>query len=155
VFFFFHQTLQHDRCNGCTARPRIMTAREQNDSGCDLIGWLFRAVQMAEYEASYASSVAAFALAGLLPVLPGPCTLLRYSALVESSANKDKNHNSINENVPLMNKHSIRESPFEHFERVLETPAHETGVVLENVKLAEVRKQSFCLLFVFVQCVNL
>ncbi len=131
--------MDHPRCNGCTARPRIMSGHEQDETSFSLLGWLFRVVQMAEYEASYASSVAAFAWAGMLPVLPGPCTMLRYDALVGLQSGLFDNEE---ESRPLVAKQKSV-TPFEHFEHVLETPAHETGVVLENLKLAEDRVPSY------------
>lgn len=75
---------EHSLCVGCTGRQRVMTAKEQNDDeeGFFSIGKFFRTVQLADYEASYAIYTAAFAAAGCLSVLPGPCAMFRYSGLL-------------------------------------------------------------------------
>jgi cellulose synthase/poly-beta-1,6-N-acetylglucosamine synthase-like glycosyltransferase len=74
----------HPLCVGCTGRQRVMTAEEQDegDEGILSVGKFFRIIQLADYEASYAVYTAAFAAAGFLPVLPGPCALFRYSGLL-------------------------------------------------------------------------
>lgn len=69
--------------------------------------------------------------------------MLRYSALVGKASAFDEEED---ESLPLVSSASMlsrSSTPFEHFEHVLETPAHETGVVLENVKLAEDRVPSY------------
>ena len=40
-----------------------------------------RQVQSADYESAYAMSTGSYSLFGMLPVLPGPCALLRYKAI--------------------------------------------------------------------------
>jgi len=71
-------------CVGCTGRQRVMTAEEQDCPDEGIIEKFFRLVQMADYEGSYAIYTGAFSLVGCLPVLPGPCVMLRYSALKQS-----------------------------------------------------------------------
>lgn len=68
-------------CVGCTGRQRVMTSEEQDCEDEGIIEKFFRLVQMADYEGSYATYTGAFSLIGCLPVLPGPCVMIRYSAL--------------------------------------------------------------------------
>ena len=69
------------KCVGCTGRQRVMTSEEQDCEEESFIEKYFRLVQLADYEGSYATYTGAFSLAGCLPVLPGPCCMLRLSAL--------------------------------------------------------------------------
>eukprot|EP00056_Hartaetosiga_gracilis_P003311 m.62579 g.62579 ORF g.62579 m.62579 type:complete len:1060 (+) comp11408_c0_seq5:481-3660(+) len=69
------------RCGGVTGRQRVMSAKQQ---GLDHESWYrawMRAVQGFEYEATYASYVGAFSMAGMLPVIPGPCGLFNMKHL--------------------------------------------------------------------------
>ena len=43
-------------------------------------------MQTADYEGSYATYTGAFSLLGFLPVLPGPCCMLRYQGLMNPRA---------------------------------------------------------------------
>jgi len=71
-------------CVGCTGRQRVMTSEEQDCEDEGIIEKFFRLVQMADYEGSYATYTGAFSLIGCLPVLPGPCVMVRFSALHKS-----------------------------------------------------------------------
>ncbi|EGD80828.1 hypothetical protein PTSG_01414 [Salpingoeca rosetta] len=69
------------RCGGVTGRQRVMSAKQQ---GVDHESWYsawMRSVQGFEYEATYASYVGAFSMAGMLPVIPGPCGLFNMKHL--------------------------------------------------------------------------
>ena len=76
----------HPKCVGATGRQRVMTAKEQDLDEEKLISVqkFFRLVQQADYEASYAVYTGAFAAAGCLPVLPGPCAMFRLSSFYQS-----------------------------------------------------------------------
>jgi len=63
---------------GVTARQRVMTAKMQGTVGEGLMARWYRALQAYDYEASISSFQGAFALSGMLPVLPGPCGMYRY-----------------------------------------------------------------------------
>lgn len=77
-------------CVGCTGRQRVMTSEEQDCQDEGFIEKFFRLVQMADYEGSYAIYTGAFSLIGCLPVLPGPCVMLRFSALNEKRLFREK-----------------------------------------------------------------
>lgn len=68
---------------GVTGRQRVMTAEmQETDDG--LVDWFLRLVQSADYESSYAITTGAYTLVGMLPVLPGPCALLRYEEVKDT-----------------------------------------------------------------------
>ena len=154
-----HMT-KHPMCVGSTARQRVMWADEQNLAGGFLEGFclasLFRLVQLVDYEASYAVYNGAFSLVGCLPVLPGPCTLLRYDNLIRYARVLDVKplsdiarlageEEAVNSN-DLVEPHfeDLRAtSPYSHFEEVVETEIAETDIVIENVKIAEDRVPSY------------
>lgn len=70
------------KCAGCTGRQRVMSAEDQDCPDESLAERLLRLVQAFDYEASYAYATGTFSLLGILPVLPGPCSMMRYSALI-------------------------------------------------------------------------
>lgn len=74
--------LDNPKCVGCTGRQRVMTAVDQDCADEGFLEQYFRLVQSYDYEATYCQSSGAFSLIGILPVLPGPCCMMRYSALV-------------------------------------------------------------------------
>lgn len=144
-----HYMLHNQDCTGCTGRQRAMTAAEQdmNDESPLSIARYFRAVQFADYEAGYPIYTAAFALFGCLPVLPGPCQLLRFDSLNSSTRAKPFVNTSISLqqqlHVALRQEPVYTESPLSHFCSVVKTPIEETDMVLENVKIAEDRIPSY------------
>eukprot|EP00043_Microstomoeca_roanoka_P006910 m.66985 g.66985 ORF g.66985 m.66985 type:complete len:1151 (+) comp13616_c0_seq2:529-3981(+) len=69
------------RCGGVTGRQRVMSARQQGVDHEDWYSAWMRNVQGFEYEATYASYVGAFSMAGMLPVIPGPCGLFNMKHL--------------------------------------------------------------------------
>jgi cellulose synthase/poly-beta-1,6-N-acetylglucosamine synthase-like glycosyltransferase len=75
--------LDHPKCVGCTGRQRVMTAEEQDCPNEGLAEKFLRSVQRFDYESSYAYSTGTFSLIGMLPVLPGPCCMMRFSALIQ------------------------------------------------------------------------
>lgn len=68
------------RCSAISGRQRVMTAKQQ-ESNDGLRGFMYRSMQRFDYEASLASYVGAFSIFGMLPVIPGPCGLYRFSAI--------------------------------------------------------------------------
>lgn len=74
--------LDNPKCVGCTGRQRVMPAALQDCEDEGLVEKYFRQIQCFDYEASYAYSSGTFSLIGMLPVLPGPCAMWRYSALI-------------------------------------------------------------------------
>jgi cellulose synthase/poly-beta-1,6-N-acetylglucosamine synthase-like glycosyltransferase len=76
----------HEKCVGCTGRQRVMSAADQDCEDEGMVESFFRLVQTADYEGSYAIYTGAFSLIGFLPVLPGPCCMLRLSALTTPRA---------------------------------------------------------------------
>lgn len=73
--------IDHEHCVGCTGRQRVMSAEDQDCPDEGLAEKFFRLVQSFDYESSYAYSTGTFSLIGMLPVLPGPCCMMRFSAL--------------------------------------------------------------------------
>ena len=98
----------HPKCVGCTGRQRVMSASQQDApilkltenpfkrffywilGGEDLFSFLLRAIQCIDYEVSYATYTGAFAGAGCLPVLPGPCSFFRYNGLLSKKYDSKK-----------------------------------------------------------------
>ena len=67
----------HDECAGATGRQRVMSPGQQGAENEGLLEMWYRAAQAYDYETSISSFQGAFSLAGMLPVLPGPCGLYR------------------------------------------------------------------------------
>lgn len=143
---------RNPQCSGCTGRQRVMTAAEQD---CDDENWisvakLFRIIQCADYEASYAMYTGAFALIGCLPVLPGPCAFIRYSHLVSSVRVRTPVNSTATMHQQLRAAAGVwdeyTQSPLEHFREVVQTSIHDTDLVLSNVKIAEDRIPSYSLI---------
>ena len=101
---------------GVTGRQRVMTAEmQETDDG--LVDWFLRLVQSADYESSYAITTGAYTLVGMLPVLPGPCALLRYE--------------------------EVKDTVLPYYFKVAEAHIQDTGMVLGNLKIAEDRIVSY------------
>ncbi|AYV78510.1 MAG: hypothetical protein Edafosvirus16_9 [Edafosvirus sp.] len=76
------ELLNRKDCTAVSGRQRVMTAKQQNVvDKCFSVASLYRAAQCYDYESSLAVFVGAFSLFGMLPVIPGPCGLYRYSAI--------------------------------------------------------------------------
>lgn len=75
--------LDHRNCVGCTGRQRVMSALDQDCPDEGLPEKLLRQVQSFDYESSYAYATGTFSLLGMLPVLPGPCCMLRFLVLIK------------------------------------------------------------------------
>jgi cellulose synthase/poly-beta-1,6-N-acetylglucosamine synthase-like glycosyltransferase len=72
----------------CTGRQRVKTAAMQSHGRIctePFLGsaWWLRALQAYEYEAGVSTFNGVFSLLGYLPVLPGPCALLKYHTCLE------------------------------------------------------------------------
>ena len=169
-----HQMMLHPMMVGCTGRQRVMWAHEQDQGKSFLEGIslasMFRLIQLADYEATYAITLGAFSLCGMLPVLPGPCTMLRYQSLIASSRmdrvtqlhDTEEYQATEMASSPLLSPSSsagggggggggggvareVPVSPFDHFEEVIETRIDDTDIVIENVKIAEDRIPSYAM----------
>jgi cellulose synthase/poly-beta-1,6-N-acetylglucosamine synthase-like glycosyltransferase len=140
--------ISHSNCVGCTGRQRVMSARQQDAPlpkladnpfkrflywvfGEDFLSFLMRAVQCIDYEVSYATYTGAFAGAGCLPVLPGPCSFFRYNGLLSRKYDSRK---------------MIEESALSHYNSLVATNVQETNICIENVKLAEDRIPSYSII---------
>lgn len=93
------------RCSAISGRQRVMTAKQQ-ESNDGLRGYMYRAMQRFDYEASLASYVGAFSIFGMLPVIPGPCGLYRFAAIY----NKQKRQ----ELLPTSSTLIYQNAHFEH-----------------------------------------
>lgn len=135
----------HPKCVGCTCRQRIMTNLEQDCSDEKIFSFsnILRKIQQADYEMTYAIHTAAFSTIGYLPVLPGPCVMIRAASLFNKQHKKE-----IDPIETLLSQKNIpnTETAYEHFVSLLETPKEKTGIVIENVKLAEDRILSYALI---------
>ena len=78
----------------CTGRQRVKTAAMQSHGNiCSepFLGraWWLRALQAYEYEAGVSTFNGVFSLLGYMPVLPGPCALLKYYTCLEDGGIDD------------------------------------------------------------------
>lgn len=69
-----------------TGRQRVMNATQQDKKNEGFLSEYLRNCQRCDFELSFAATVGAFAIIGVLPVLPGPCGLFR-SKIVRNGAN--------------------------------------------------------------------
>lgn len=69
-------------CSAISGRQRVMTTAQQ-ESADSFRGFMYRSMQRFDYEASLASYIGAFSTFGMLPVIPGPCGLYRFSAICD------------------------------------------------------------------------
>ena len=112
------ELIRRPDCTAVSGRQRVMTAEQQNMPGeCCGMASMFRAAQCYDYESSLAVFVGGFSLAGMLPVIPGPCGLYRYQAIKEKAV------------------------PF-YLNTVAAHPG-ECGILLANLNLAEDRVLSY------------
>jgi len=107
----------HEESAGVTARQRVMTAKMQGTTGEGLLARWYRSLQAYDYEASISSFQGAFALSGMLPVLPGPCGMYRY---------KD-----------------IKGEALDYYFNTVNADPHSMGMVQGNLLLAEDRILSY------------
>lgn len=147
LFGLFNYMSTNLNCVACTGKQRIMDKNEQdcNDEKKFSIANILRKIQQIDYEMTYGIQSAAFACAGYLPVLPGPCVMIRFSEInncreirkIDPLENlTDNNHdNSI-----------LKESAYDHFIYLVETPPNNTDIVIENIKLAEDRILSYSII---------
>lgn len=75
----------HKKIGAVTGRQRVMNAKQQEATGEGIVSEFLRHVQRCDFELSFATSVGAFALAGCLPVLPGPCGLYRRETIISGA----------------------------------------------------------------------
>jgi hypothetical protein len=122
-----------------TGRQRVMTASEQDmdDESAISIAKFYRVVQLADYEASYAMYTGAFSLFGCLPVLPGPCVMIRYRSLLQSTRLKGVVNTSmeLQQQLKTAQKQPLHktESPLAHFIDVVSTPISEVKILLLSI----------------------
>lgn len=67
--------------SGVCGRQRVMTAQQQGLETESFLDGLTRAAQRFDYESSTSVFTGAFSLGGMLPVIPGPCGLYRFSSI--------------------------------------------------------------------------
>jgi len=114
----------HPSCAACTGHQRIMSKNDQadpnrSDAETYAEGFL-RAVQGYDFESGLCVFNGMHALAGFLPVVPGPCGFFRAAALTDSI--------------------------IEQVRTICTTPARDDGLVQGNLKIAEDRILSYLLL---------
>jgi len=109
----------NDNVSVATGRQRVMTKEQQGSNECmfSFENWM-RLIQLFDFESSNALYNGAYAFAGFLPVVPGPCGLYRSIDL-------------LNDNVRYW-----------YFDVVNKDPS-ETGMILGNLKIAEDRILSY------------
>jgi chitin synthase len=108
---------RHNEVSGVTGRQRVMSQDQQEINYESYKGMWYRAGQAYDYESSISSFQGSFSLFGMLPVLPGPCGLYRYSDIKGECL--DYYFDMINNNGP------------------------ESGIVIGNLLIAEDRILSF------------
>jgi hypothetical protein len=145
--------LRHPMAVGVTARTRILWAHEQGTSKYFLEGLsmrsIYRLVQMADYEVIHMLQVGCYSLVGMLPVLPGPCALYSYRALitpgriVQERTHLDQYLESYVERDGMGRVSDDFRSPYSHFEKVITHDIAEATVLRENLKIAEDRIPSY------------
>jgi len=127
-------TMQRDnRISVSTGRQRVMSKfqqRQEDEMLFSMSDWL-RRVQCFDFESSNCVYNGAFALAGFLPVVPGPCGLFRYDHMCTPGVGTGKNPDGTDR------------TPVEWYLHVINTPAEKTGWIQGNLKLAEDRVLSY------------
>jgi cellulose synthase/poly-beta-1,6-N-acetylglucosamine synthase-like glycosyltransferase len=86
LFHLFLALWTHPSWTAVSGRPRVMSAEQQGSHGESFWSRGWRAAQRFDFEASTSSFTAAFALGGMLPVIPGPCGLYRFAAIKGEAA---------------------------------------------------------------------
>jgi len=104
----------HKKVSCVTGRQRVMTVKQQKSEELwySLARW-YRSAQCYDYESSFSSYMAAFHLAGMLPVIPGPCGMSRRSDMAGE--------------------------PWRWYFETVHTPPEEQDIMLGNLLLAEDR----------------
>ena len=86
-FYYMLREFDNNKDVGAvTGRQRVMNAKQQDGAGEGLVSEFLRHVQRSDFELSFACSVGAFALAGCLPVLPGPFGLYKREIILTGAA---------------------------------------------------------------------
>lgn len=121
-----HHMQANPRAAAATAHQRIMAKADQLDpqrgTAEPLVASLLRDIQCYDFESGLVVFNGTHALAGFLPVVPGPCGLFRCAAL----------SNDIIERV----------------RRICTSPAEQDGLIVANLKIAEDRILSYLLVLV-------
>jgi chitin synthase len=141
-------------CSAISGRQRVMSTKQQ-DSVDTFRGFMYRSMQRFDYEASLASYVGAFSIFGMLPVIPGPCGLYRFSAI----CNKEKRQHlreqyevlsqdvvSASAVAKLSDSHTDNGEYIDAIDFYIKTVAlnpDETGMLLGSLLLAEDRILSY------------
>ena len=115
---------KNPNCVGCTGTQQIMTSNEQNMKD-NIFSFFLRKIQYVDYMLSHYIRLVAFSSTGYLPVLPGPCTVLRVSDI-----------GYIRDD----------ETPITHYFNTINVPMEQSNIILENVKLAEDRIPSYSII---------
>lgn len=108
---------RHENVAGATGRQRVMSQDMQDINYESYKGMWYRAGQAFDYESSISSFQGSFSLFGMLPVLPGPCGLYRYS--------------------------DIKGPCLDYYFDVVNNNGPESGLIMGNLLLAEDRILSF------------
>eukprot|EP00124_Ichthyophonus_hoferi_P003250 Ihof_evm1s272 gene=Ihof_evmTU1s272 len=117
LYYLIRHMDKHPECAAATGRQRVMSAAMQGAEGEGFLAMWYRASQCYDYEASISSFQGAFALVGLLPVLPGPCGLYRMQ--------------------------DIAGECLEYYFEVVNIPPENQGMIAGNLLLAEDRILSY------------
>ena len=109
-----------EKLSSITGRQIVMTEHQQ---GCDnekffSLARTLRMVQLGDFELANCVYNGAFSLGGMLPVIPGPCGVYRRSILCDDR---------------------VRRAYFS----LVNASAHETGIIVGNLKIAEDRVLSY------------
>jgi len=137
---------KNNNCVGCTGIQQIMTSSEQNMQD-NIWSSILRKVQYVDYMLSYYIQLVAFSSVGFLPVLPGPCVMLRVSDLFYKKPIKiNPSDDLMEESIDYPNDIIKHETPMTHYFNVINIPTNETNIIIENVKLAEDRIPSYSII---------
>lgn len=120
IYYLVKHLDQTPNISSVTGRQRLMTREQQgctNESVFSL-GYLFRMVQLADFELANCVYNGAFHLGGMLPVIPGPCGMYRAEVLTSDA---------------------VREAYF----GVVNLDPDATGLIVGNLKTAEDRVLSY------------
>lgn len=139
------------KCSAITGRQRVMT-KEQQGAEDGFRGFMYRSMQRYDYEASIASYLGAFSTFGMLPVIPGPCGLYRYSAICDVEKRKalhEKFAMTPSDDIETNTQHNTSENiedcvdVIDYYIKTVSLNPDETGMLLGSLLLAEDRILSY------------
>jgi cellulose synthase/poly-beta-1,6-N-acetylglucosamine synthase-like glycosyltransferase len=141
-------------CSAISGRQRVMNTAQQ-ESNDTFRGFMYRSMQRFDYEASLASYVGAFSTFGMLPVIPGPCGLYRFSAICNFKKRQElrEQYEEMSKDIVsaavIANAENSNNDNDEHIDAIdfyIKTVAlnpDETGMLLGSLLLAEDRILSY------------